>query len=53
MIVSTILREVNDTNWDLLVQKDESLGESLQRVQEQIAGLRDSLKLVFNMQRNI
>jgi hypothetical protein len=51
-IRSSLLQQVNDTNWDLLVQKDESLGARLQCVQEQIVGLRGSLKLVFNMQRN-
>jgi hypothetical protein len=53
VIKSSLLHEVNDTDWDLLVQKDESLGARLQCVQEQIAGLRGSLKLVFSMQRNI
>jgi len=52
-IRSSLLQNVSDTNWDELIHEDESLEERFQEVQQQIAGLRNSLQLVGRMQRKI
>lgn len=52
-IRSSLLQKVNDTNWDTLVQKDDSLEARMQAVEKEISALQASLQTVVRMQRKI
>ena len=48
-----LLRKVNDADWETLVQKDVTLEERCKVVKEQVDGIRNSLRDVQKMQRNV